>query len=164
MTTSKASSTDAPADRVLVLTREFDAPRHLIFEAWTKKEHLDAWSCPKGFRIERSHGDLRVGGAWGCQMIAPDGEKHEMTGVYQEIVPNELLVMSHGWLEDDGSRPWETTLTLRFADAGGGKTKLTLEQAVFKSVESRDGHNGGWSQALDKLGEFLAELKTKEKS
>ena len=163
MTTSKASTVDAPADRTLVLTRIFDAPRQLVFEAWTKQEHLDRWSCPGGFRMERSHGELRPGGAWGIHMIAPDGEKHEATGVYREIAPNELLVMTHGWLEDDGSRPWETIVTVRFADEGG-KTRMTFEQSIFKSVESRDGHNGGWSQCFDKLGELLAELKKKENS
>jgi len=161
--TKTAHPIDAPAERVLVLTRVFDAPRHLVFEAWTKKEHLDRWSCPGGFRMERSHGDVRPGGAYGFAMIAPDGEKHKATGVYREIVPDELLVMTHGWLEDDGSRPWETVITVRFADEGG-KTRMTFEQSVFRSVESRDGHNGGWSQCFDKLGELLAERKNKENS
>ncbi len=150
-------------DRTLVLTRIFDAPRHLVWEAWTKKEHLDSWSCPRGFTMPESRGDLRVGGAWSFLMIAPSGEKFPCSGVYREIVPNELLVMTHGWVEDDGTRPWETTVTVRFEDAGAGQTKLTLEQAIFKSVESRDGHNGGWSECFDKLGELLAELETKEK-
>jgi uncharacterized protein YndB with AHSA1/START domain len=163
MTTSKASSIDAPADRVLVLSRYFDAPRPLVFEAWTRQEHLEKWSAPRGFTIPRAHGEVRPGGSWGCLMIAPDGSKHEVTGIYREVVENELLVMTHGWLEDDGSRPWETTVTVRFADEGKG-TRLTLEQAIFKSVESRDGHDGGWSQCLDKLGELLAELNNKEKS
>ncbi len=52
-------------------------------------------------------------------------------------------------------------MTVRFEDAGAGRTKLTLEQKIFKSVESRDGHNGGWSECLDKLGELLAEMKGK---
>jgi uncharacterized protein YndB with AHSA1/START domain len=108
MTTIKDNLTPAPADRTLILTRVFDAPRELVWEAWTKKEHLDIWSCPRGFTMPESHGDLRVGGAWGFTMIAPNGEKFPCNGVYREIVPNELLVMTHGWVEDDGTRPWET--------------------------------------------------------
>jgi uncharacterized protein YndB with AHSA1/START domain len=163
MTTKNDSVLDTPAERVLVLTRVFDAPRHLVFEAWTKQVHLEKWSAPRGFMIPRCHGDLRPGGAWGCLMIAPDGEKHEVTGVYREVVKDELLVMTHGWLEDDGTRPWETVVTVRFADEGK-KTKLTMEQSIFKSIESRDGHNGGWSQCFDKLGELLMELRTEGKS
>ena len=151
------------ADRTLVITRVFDAPRQLVWDAWTKKEHLDQWSCPRGMTMPESHGDLRVGGAWGFLMIAPDGEKFPCNGVYREIVPNERLVMTHGWLEDDGTRPWETVVTVRFEDAGPGRTKMTLEQSIFKSVESRDGHNKGWSECFDKLGELLAGQKAGQK-
>jgi uncharacterized protein YndB with AHSA1/START domain len=73
MTARKDSPADAPADRVLVLTRVFDAPRRLVFEAWTKKEHLDRWCAPRGFTIPSSEGDLRPGGVWRCLMIAPNG-------------------------------------------------------------------------------------------
>ena len=157
MTTKTASPVDAPADRVLVLTRVFNAPRRLVFEAWTKKEHLEKWHAPHGFKVAGWQGDLQPGGGWGCVIIAPEGTKHEMAGVYREVVENELLVMTHGWLEDDGSCPWETLLTVRFEDEGG-QTKVTLEQSVFRSVESRGLHHGGWSQSLDKLVELLAEL------
>lgn len=146
---------EGPADRVLVLTRVFDAPRQLVFEAWTKKEHLDQWCAPRGFTTPHSRGDFGPGGAWECCMVAPDGTKHFVSGVYREIVQDELLVFTHGWLEDDGKRDYETTVTVRFADEGG-KTKVTLEQAVFKSVESRDGHKGGWTECLERLAEHLA--------
>ena len=162
--TTKTNAGDAPADRTLVITRIFNAPRQLVWEAWTKKEHLEQWSCPRGMTMPESHGDLRVGGAWGFVMIAADGEKFPCSGVYREIVPNERLVMTHGWLEDDGTRPHETVVTVSFEDAGAGKTKMTFEQSIFKSVKSRDDHNGGWSQCFDKLSELLAELETKEKS
>ncbi len=81
MTTRKNSPPEKPAERVLVLTRIFDAPRHLVFEAWTKKEHLDEWLAPHGFTILYSEGDLRPGGAWRSCMLAPDGAKHPLSGV-----------------------------------------------------------------------------------
>jgi uncharacterized protein YndB with AHSA1/START domain len=92
-------------------------------------------------------------------MIAPDGKRYPLRGVYREIVPNELLVMTHIW-EDDVPEH-ETILTVRFTDEAG-KTKVTLEQSVFKSIESREGHRGGWTESLDILGEHLAKLQPNE--
>jgi uncharacterized protein YndB with AHSA1/START domain len=158
MTERKNSSTEAPADRKLVITRILNAPRPLVYEAWTKKEHLDRWCAPKGFTIPHSRGELRPGGAWESCMIAPDGTKHEVSGVYLEVIPNELLVFTHGWIEDNGKREYETTVTVRFADEGN-QTRMTFEQAVFKSPESRDGHNGGWNQCFDRLDAFVASLQ-----
>jgi uncharacterized protein YndB with AHSA1/START domain len=160
MATEKSKVSEAPAERSLVLTRVFDAPRRLVFEAWTKREHLDKWSAPRGFTMPSSEGDLRVGGAWRCLMIAPNGEKHPLWGVYREIVQDELLVFTHIWEADKPEH--ETVVTVRFADEGG-KTKVTLEQSVFRSVESRNGHVGGWTECLDILGEHLAKLQGKEK-
>ena len=149
--------TDA-GDLKIILTRVFDGPRALIYKAWTEKKYLDQWCAPNGFTIRSSEADFRVGGAWQVLMIAPNGEPFPVRGIYREIVPNELILQTHGWVEDDGSRPHETVLTVRFADEGSG-TKVTLEQGNFKSVESREGHRGGWSECLD----HLAELLTKEK-
>ena len=160
MTVSKDNSSEKPAELSLVLTRVFAAPRRLVFEAWTKKEHLDQWSAPRGFTIPFSEGDLRPGGTWKCLMVAPNGEKFPVKGVYREIIQDELLVMTHIWEEDDGAPEHETVVTVRFADENG-KTKVTLEQSIFKSVESRNGHLGGWTECLEKLDEYLARFKTK---
>jgi uncharacterized protein YndB with AHSA1/START domain len=158
----KTDQLEAPADRLLVLTRVFHAPRPLVFEAWTKKEHLQKWYAPRGFTIQQYHGDARPGGGWGCLMIAPDGSKNEVTGVYQQVVPDELLVMTHGWQEDDGSRPYETIVTVRSADDQDG-TRLTLEQSVFRSVAGRNLHQAGWTQSWEKIDELLA-LETGRKT
>ena len=149
----------SPPDLSLTLTRVFNAPRALVFDAWTKKEHLDRWSAPNGFTIPDYGADLRPGGAWHCLMIAPNGEKYPVNGVYLDVVPNELLVMTHGWVEDDGTRPHETIVTVRFADENG-KTRVTFEQTNFKSIESRHGHEGGWTQCFDRLAEILPQLQT----
>ena len=161
MENTKTKSTATAADLSLILERVFDAPRHLVFEAWTKPEHLVNWCAPEGFSIPKATGDFREGGEWFSLLIAPDGEKYPVSGVYIEIEPDKLLVMSHGWIEDDGTRPHETVLKVRFADEGK-KTKVTLGQSMFKSVESRDGHIGGWSSSLNRLAHLLEKLKTKE--
>ena len=158
MENPKNNSTADVADKTLILERVFDAPRHLVYEVWTKPEHLVHWCAPEGFTVPETRGDFREGGEWYTLMIAPNGEKYPLSGVYLEIVPGELLVMSHGWIEDDGRRPHETVLTVRFSDEGK-KTRVRLEQSIFKSVESRDGHRGGWTSCFDRLALHLEELQ-----
>ncbi len=150
------------ADRSLKLERVFDAPRALVFEACSKKEHIDRWMCPNGFTIPSSHGEFRVGGKWHSDMLSPKGELFPEEGVYEQIVENELIVTSHAWIGDDGKPEHWSTLTLRFEDAGPGKTKLTLEHVNLRSVESRNNHVEGWTECIDKLGPILAELQEKK--
>jgi len=144
-----------PADCVLKITRIFDAPRSLVFKAWTESEHMARWWGPRGFKSTVLKNDLRPGGAYRIHMLGPDGD-HWTQGVYREVLPPERLVMVGSWADAQGNptRP-ETTLTLLFEDLGG-KTKLTLHNAVFESVTARDLHQGGWTSALDCLAEFLA--------
>jgi uncharacterized protein YndB with AHSA1/START domain len=147
---------------VLLITRIFSAPRPLVFDAWTKAEHLSRWCAPKGFTIPFSEGDVRPGGAWRSCMCMPDGTECWLSGVYREVIENELLVFTHAW-EEDRQRGHETLVTVRFADFGT-KTKLILRQALFDSVASRNGHKGGWTECLDNLAELLAALKAKRKN
>lgn len=158
---AERKSEESLADRSLKLERVFDAPRKLVFEACSRKEHIDRWMCPNNFTIASSGGDFRVGGKWHTDMRAPDGEAYPMEGVYEKIVENELIVTSHTWIGDDGKPEHWTTLTLRFEDAGAGKTRLTLEHVNLRTKESRDNHVDGWTQCIDKLGTLLAELKGK---
>jgi uncharacterized protein YndB with AHSA1/START domain len=143
----------------LALTRVFDAPVDLVWRAWTEKEHLAKWSAPRGYSIPQSKGDLRVGGAWRCCMRDPDGGEHWLGGVYREIVPHKLLVMTHAWDGPSGRPGPQTLVTVRFEDLGG-RTKVTLEQTGFDSERSRDGHQGGWSECLDLLAEHLATMRS----
>lgn len=140
-------------DRMLVLTRIFDAPRELVFEAWTKPEHLNRWCAPKGFTIPHSEGDIRPGGFWRTCMRTPDGFDCWLSGTYREIEPPEFIRFTHAW-EEDGKRGHETVVTIRLTPYGQ-KTKLMLEQGLFDSKPSRDGHRGGWSECLDRLAELL---------
>jgi uncharacterized protein YndB with AHSA1/START domain len=141
----------------LTITRVFDAPRSLVFEAWTKDEHLKKWSAPKGLTLPFSQGDLRVGGEWKAIMLTPEGVELKLGGVYREIIPNELLVFTHIWEEDDGPGP-ESIVTVRFEDENG-KTRMTFTQSGFKSKESLAGHSEGWGECFDLLDELLAKLR-----
>lgn len=145
-----------PADRVLVLTRLFDAPPSLLFEACTQGRHLARWCAPNGFTVTSSEGDLRPGGHWGAVMAGPDGREYRLSGVYREIIEDKLVVFTHAWEDERGLRGHETLVTMHFA-AKGDKTELTLRQGVFPSVAARDGHRGGWSECLERLAAHLAE-------
>ena len=153
-----ASLIAEPADRVLKIERVFDAPRSLVFKAWTEPEHMTKWWGPRGFKSTVLKNDLRPGGSYRIHMLGPDGD-HWSQGVYREVVPPERLVMVGSWADADGNptRP-ETTLTLLFEDLGG-KTRLTLHNAIFESTTARDMHNSGWSSSLDCLGEYLATVR-----
>jgi uncharacterized protein YndB with AHSA1/START domain len=158
----KNSLSKNTAPQKLILTRIFAAPRSLVFAAWTQPKHIKEWSAPRGFTIPVSEGDLRPGGAWRACMVSPRGEKLWLSGVYREVVQDELLVFTHAWTEDDGKRGTETIVTVRFSDVRG-KTKVVLEQSGFESEASTEGHKGGWSECLDRLEELLNEVTDKSR-
>lgn len=112
------SKNDSPLR--ITLTRLFNAPRALVYEAWTQPEHLKQWSCPLGFTIPECGGELKTGGAWWCVMITPNGERYPLRGVYREIVPHEKLVYTHCWEEDDKAQEHETLVTVTFREEAGG--------------------------------------------
>ena len=144
-----------PSDRVLVITRVFDAPRELVFKAWTEPAHMAQWFGPRGFTSKVLKHDLRAGGAYRVHMVGPDGD-HWSQGVYREVVPPERLAMTFGWGDANGNRTRpETTLTLLFEDVGG-KTRLTMHQTFSKETDSTRGAREGWTQTLEHLAEFVA--------
>ncbi len=142
-------------DIELVFTRVFAAPRQLVYDAWTKKEHLEKWQgAPQGFTVTHSNSDVRPGGAFKICMRSPEGMDHWLQGVYREVVPPERLVFTHTWLNAEGKPGKETLVTITFAEVTGG-TELTLKQTGFPSVQSRDGHNAGWTSTFERLAEYL---------
>jgi len=143
-------------ERVLVITRIFDAPRRLVFKAWTEPERMVHWLGPRGFTSTIIKMDLWPGGTYRFHMRGPDGDDHWQQGVCREVVEPERLVMTYAWADANGgaTRP-ETLLTVTFEEQNG-KTKLTLHQALFESVTACDAHRGGWTSGLERLAEYLA--------
>jgi uncharacterized protein YndB with AHSA1/START domain len=145
------------AERTLRLERVFDAPLELVWRCWTEGEHLQRWSCPRGFTIPHAEGAFTVGGRWHITMRTPEGNDLGVGGEYREIVPLKRFVMTHAWDDETGRPRHWTTVTVTF-EAIGKRTRVTLVQSGFDSDESRDGHQGGWSESLDILAEHLAAL------
>jgi len=158
---AKTSAATNPLERELTLTRVFDAPRELVFQAWTEPEHLKQWWGPRGFTNPVCEVDLRVGGTCKIVMRFPDGaNEHTMQAVYREIVRPERLVFWNVALDKDGNRLLEGLTSITFEELGG-KTKLTLYTRMTGLVpyadRMLDGMEPGWSQSLERLGEALAE-------
>ncbi len=158
-----ANATDTKAnDRVLTITRTFDAPVELVWKCWTEKKHLDQWSAPKDFTIPRSEADFRVGGKYHLVMRdRRDGNELGLGGEYREIVPNKKLVMTHLWDGDEDGV--ESIVTVTF-EAVGNKTRMTFTQTGFASDESRDGHDGGWTECFELLNDLLAEIQSEARA
>ena len=146
------------AARDLVITRDYDAPRELVWRALTEPAHVRRWWGPQHFTAPACQIDLRVGGRYLFCMRAPDGQDYWTTGTYQEIVPPERLVFTHAWERPDGTTSPDTEVRVTFSDQED-KTKVTMRQAVFESVAARDGHEGGWSSCFDVLAEYLEGLR-----
>lgn len=141
----------------LTIVRDFAAPRALVFAAWTQSGHMKQWSAPHGFKMPVSEGELRPGGSWRAVMVMPDGTKLGLAGVYRKVVPDKLLVFTHHW-EGPEAGP-ETVVTVRFADAPDGGTRIKFEQTGFDSAESREGHAGGWNECFERLDVLLVKLQ-----
>ena len=142
-------------ERELVITRIFDAPRHLVFQAWTEPDRVARWWGPHGFVTAYCNMDVRPGGAFRVCMRSPAGAEHWKQGVYREVVVPERLVFTFAWEDAEGKPGHQTLVTVTFAEHGE-KTELSLHQAVFESVARRDEHRRGWASTLERFAEFLA--------
>ncbi len=157
MPATASKATTVPAERELVITRIFDAPRKMVYNAWADPEQAVKWLGPKGFTGKIEKMDARPGGSYRFYMRDSQGGDHWQQGVFREIVEFERIVQTYAWADAAGNPTGpETLLTVTFEDHGA-KTKLTLHQAVFESVTARDMHRGGWTSALDRLEELLAQ-------
>lgn len=147
-----------PAAHTVTITRIFDAPRALVFTAWTEPQHLVRWWGPKGFTTPICEMDVRAGGKYRFRMRSAEGHEVQWHGICREIVRLERIVWTCSLDDSDGnSISGETLLTVTLEDYAGG-TKLTLHQATFASVELSESHNHGWNSALERLGEYLASV------
>ncbi len=165
-----ATSTTQTKDTDIVITREFAAPRQLVWDVWTTPKHLEKWFGPKGFDTRVEILEFRVGGRSSYIMVGPDGTEYPAVGVFKEIVPIEKIVSTDEWGEDykkmAGNKhldlPDGMVLTALFDDLGK-RTKLTLITS-HRSVEDRKKHEAigvvaGWNSSFDKMDEYLAEMQ-----
>lgn len=151
--------------RTLVIERIFNAPRELVWRAWTEPEHLMRWHGPKGYTAPISKIDFRVGGTYHSCMRSPEGQDYWSTGTYQEIVPLERIVCSDSFADPEGNVvpasyygmgefPLALTVTVTFEDLGG-KTKMTLYHAGFPAGDVSMYATAGWNESFDKLADTL---------
>jgi uncharacterized protein YndB with AHSA1/START domain len=138
----------------LIVTRILDAPRALVFRAWTEPERAAMWWGPQGFETISCCMDVREGGNWRLSMRSPEGSVHTKRGTYREVVAPERLVLTYAWEDAEGHIGQETLVTVTFDDLGH-KTRLTLHHTGFESVASRDSHYGGWSSCMERFAAFL---------
>jgi uncharacterized protein YndB with AHSA1/START domain len=151
----------------VLISREFDAPRELVYRAWTERDHLLRWFAPKGCTIAFRSLDVRAGGEFHSCIRTPDGHECWCKGVYREVIAPKRLVYTmavadeHGNLVEpvevgmDPDWPRETIVTITF-DVFEGKTKLTLHQTVNEGLAKRTGAHPSWLEMLDNLASLLA--------
>jgi uncharacterized protein YndB with AHSA1/START domain len=155
---SKPDPSADPTAREITITRVFDAPRSLVFKAWTRPEQAAQWWGPQGFTVVSLEMDVRPGGAWRKCMRSPEGREYWRHGVYRVIVEPERLVFTY-FSDDAHTNPGhETLVTVTFSELGA-KTKMIFHHALFESVEARDAHQGGWSSTLERFGEYVAAIR-----
>ena len=147
------------AERELTITRVFDAPRALVFQAWTDPKHLAQWWGPHGFTNPVCEIEARIGGAIRIHMRGPDGVVHQMKGEVREFVPPERLVFSNVALDDAGKTILEGMTTVTFAEEAG-KTKLVVQTRAAAVVDYAAAHikgmEAGWTQSIERLQAYLA--------
>lgn len=144
-------------ERELVVTRLIDAPRALVFKAWTRPEHIARWWGPQGFTTVGCEMDIRVGGRFRCGMRSPEGTDYWKVGIYRELVEPERVVFTFCWEDANGNPSHELLTTVTLAEQGT-KTLLTLHQAVFETTERRDDHITGWTSCLERFAEYMATI------
>src|SRR5690349_3563853 len=151
--------------RSIIGTRIFDAPRDLVFAAFTDPRHLAKWWGPNGFTTTTHSHDFRVGGVWRFVMHGPDGRDYQNRITYDEIVRPERLVYRHGGGED--VEPIQFTQTITFEDLGNGQTRL-IWHGTFPSAEERArvireyGADKGLVQTMARLDEYVVTLSSTE--
>jgi uncharacterized protein YndB with AHSA1/START domain len=160
------NSIDLDTDpRSIIGDRLLDAPRELVFLAFTDPEHLAQWWGPNGFTTTTHSFDFQPGGVWRFVMHGPDGRDYQNRITYEEIVPPERIVYRHDGGED--VEPVQFSQTLTFQDLGGGRTRLTWH-GRFPTAEERArvvkeyGADKGLSQTMARLVDYVAAMATEK--
>jgi uncharacterized protein YndB with AHSA1/START domain len=161
MAASAASSIRTePQDRVLVIERQFEAPRALVWDAFTQTDHLIRWMGPKNYPAASFEADVRVGGRWrGCLRSTDGGQNLWQGGKYLEVERPYRLVYTFQWdKRNEQGETFETIVTVLFEERGE-KTLMRFYQSIFNTKSNRDGHIGGWNSGFDRLEEYLTEFR-----
>lgn len=146
-------ATDTAAKPSLTIKRRLKAPPAKVFAAWTDPEKVKGWMGPGEIKALRVECDLRVGGRYRWVMRAPNGEEHDVAGVYREVVPNEKLVFTWAWK----TTPERESLVTVLIKPDGDGSLLTLIHEQFFDADARDRHQSGWIGALDKMERLFAQ-------
>jgi len=136
----------------LTLKRRLNAPPERVYAAWTDPEKLKRWFGPEQIETLRADADARVGGRFRIVMRGTDGEEHDVSGVYREVVPNEKIVFTWAWR----STPERESLVTVVIKPEGAGSLLTLVHEQFFDEAARDRHEHGWIGCLDKLERYFA--------
>jgi uncharacterized protein YndB with AHSA1/START domain len=158
--TQNSEELSPQSDREIVISRVFDAPRELVWRAFTDPKHVVNWWGPLGFTTTIEAMDVRVGGVWKHVMHGPDGANYPSESVFREVVKPERLVYEHGGRKEGGPSV-NIVFTWMFDDLGSGKTRVTVRQLYATSAD-RDrivrefGAIEGANQTLGRLAEYLA--------
>jgi uncharacterized protein YndB with AHSA1/START domain len=166
MTTSQSATVTLPTDEQILITREFDAPKHLVYKAWTTPELVRRfWHANRG-EMTVAEIDLRVGGKWRYVMVATDGGfEVGFHGEYREIVPDERIVSTEvyeGVPQPDGAPEQGTLNTATFTEADGRTTLTVLVQAPSKEIRDAiidSGMEDGMQDAMDLLEQVAISLR-----
>jgi uncharacterized protein YndB with AHSA1/START domain len=155
-----ASAKKAPyGEASVTLTRVFDAPRALVWKAWTDPKMMAQWFGPRGFTSTVPELDVRVDGALRIVMRGPDGNDYPMKGIFREVLVPERLVFSNIAIDKDGNHLLEGKTAVTFVERNG-KTTLTLKTYAVGLVPIAPnmlaGMEAGWTQSIDKLQELVA--------
>jgi uncharacterized protein YndB with AHSA1/START domain len=156
----------------MVITRVFDAPRELVWKAWTDPKDVMQWWGPKGFTAPFCRMDFRVGGKFLCCMRAPDGQEFWSGGEYHEIVLHEKIVYSMYFADAEGNKVEAADYGIEheaidgandvvtFEDLGDGRTRITLIGNESMESAKESGQAEGWYEILDKIAAVIAEVAT----
>jgi uncharacterized protein YndB with AHSA1/START domain len=157
MTSNKA--TQDYAGREFIITREFEAPRELVFRTWTDPKHLAHWWGPKGFTNPVCEWDARPGKRIYVVMRGPNGAEYPMGGEFREIVAPERIVFTSGAMDEKKNLLFEFLHTVTFVEQGG-RTTLTIKSRVIKTTAGANkfiaGFEAGMTQSLERLATHLA--------
>jgi uncharacterized protein YndB with AHSA1/START domain len=159
VTSSGTAVVTLPSDDQILITREFDAPKHLVYRAWTTPELVKRWWNAKRGEVTIAEIDLRVGGRWRYAMVTDGGVEVAFHGEYREIVPNERIVSTEVY---EGMPEAETVNTATFTEEDGLSTLTILVEHASK--EHRDAHidsgmEAGLQDALDLLEQVAISLR-----